>query len=60
MITIHTGKKMIKQQCCCPSKTAINAQTSWVLFGDSAVKELLIPAFIDIYNHFMNGVDLAN
>lgn len=60
MTTIHTDKKMIKQECRCSFKTATNAQTSWVVFGDSAIKELSILAFIDMYNYFMNGVDLAN
>jgi hypothetical protein len=30
------------------------------VFGDSFVKELEIPRFIDDYNHYMGGVDIAN
>ena len=60
MTTIHTGKETSNRQRRRPSKTATNARTSRAIFGDLAVKELSIPAFIDMYNHFMNGVDLAD
>ena len=43
-----------------PVKISINACTSRVLFGDLTVKKLFIPDFIDLYNHFMNGVDVAD
>lgn len=60
MTITHTGKKIIEQQYCYPSKTTINAQTFQAVFEDFAIKKLLISAFIDMYNHFMNGVDLAD
>ena len=30
------------------------------VFGDDPIKELRIPRFIDDYNQYMGGVDLAN
>ena len=43
-----------------PAKTATNARTSRAIFGEESVKVLDIPAFIDMYNHYMNGVDNAD
>ena len=43
-----------------PAKTATNARTSRAIFGEMNVKALDIPAFIDMYNHHMNGVDNAD
>jgi Transposase IS4 len=43
-----------------PAKTATNAKTSRAIFGKEQLKELEIPEFIDLYNHFMNGVDRAD
>ena len=43
-----------------PAKTATNARTSRAVFGEMSTKELDIPAFIDMYNHYMNGVDNAD
>ena len=41
-----------------PAKTSTNARTSRAVFGeDEYIKDLDIPTFIDMYNHFMNGVD---
>ena len=43
-----------------PAKTATNARTSRAVFGEMTTKELDIPRFIDMYNHYMNGVDNAD
>ena len=43
-----------------PTKTATNARTSRAPFGEMHIKMLEIPEFIDTYNHFMNGVDMAD
>ena len=43
-----------------PAKTVTNARTSRAIFGEMTTKELDIPRFIDIYNHYMNGVDNAD
>jgi Transposase IS4 len=39
-----------------------NGKDKWVReeFGDQPFKRLEIPDFIDLYNHFMNGVDRAD
>jgi hypothetical protein len=43
-----------------PAKTSTNGRIVRAVFGDSAVKELLIPCFIINYNQYIGGVDLAN
>lgn len=60
MTITHTNKEIIKQQCHHLSKTVTNAHTTWTIFGNSAVKKLLISVFIDMYNHFINRVDLTD
>lgn len=60
MTTVHTGHETIKRNRRRSPKTATNARTSRAIFGEEAVKELSIPEFIDLYNHFMNGVDIAD
>ena len=42
------------------AKTSINGRIVRTIFGDSPTKELRIPCFIDDYNQYMGGVDLAN
>ena len=60
MSTVHTGKRYVQRVRRRPAKTSTNARTSRAPFGDLAVKKLPIPDFIDLYNHFMNGVDVAD
>lgn len=60
MTTVHTGLETVKRFRRRPPKSATNARTSRQPFGESTVKKLLIPQFIDHYNHFMNGVDVAD
>ena len=43
-----------------PKKTSTNAAVTWPVFQGHARKDLAIPTLIDVYNHHMNGVDLAN
>jgi hypothetical protein len=43
-----------------PAKTSTNGRIVRRIFGDTPIKELLIPCFIDDYNQYMGGVDLAN
>ena len=43
-----------------PAKTSTNGRLVREVFGDESIKKLEIPCFIDDYNHFMGGVDLAN
>ena len=76
MSTVHNGRKKVEKLRSLPkhllmfvqveklrrrpAKTSTNARTSRAPFGDLAVKKLPIPDFIDLYNHFMNGVDVAD
>ena len=58
--TMHSGHETVMRPRRRPPKTATNARTSRKPFGDKAVKELSIPQFINMYNDFMNGVDVAD
>ena len=60
MSTVSDSRETVRRLRRRPAKTATNARTSRAIFGDSATKELAIPAFIDMYNHYMNGVDNAD
>jgi hypothetical protein len=40
-----------------PKATSSNAKIARVPFRDKSTKILLIPTFIDDYNHYMGGVD---
>ena len=43
-----------------PSATSTSALIIRPIFGDSALKDLPIPVAINVYNHYMSGVDTAN
>ena len=43
-----------------PAKTSTNGRIVRKVFGDDYIKDLQIPCFIDDYNQYMGGVDLAN
>lgn len=43
-----------------PIKIAINARTLKALFLEKDVKELDIPEFINLYNYFINNVDVID
>ena len=43
-----------------PARTFTNGRIVRTVFGDLPTKELRIPCFIDDYNQYMGGVDLAN
>ena len=43
-----------------PAKTSTNGRIVRQVFGAESTKELQIPCFIDDYNQYMGGVDLAN
>jgi hypothetical protein len=42
------------------AKTSTNGQIIRRVFSDNPKKELQIPCFINNYNHYMRGVDVAN
>ncbi len=58
--TISDSTARIVRQRRRPAKTATNARTSRMVFSDTVVKDLPIPDYIDMYNYFINGVDLAD
>ena len=43
-----------------PAKTSTNGRIVRKVFGDDYIKDLHIPCFIDDYNQYMGGIDLAN
>ena len=55
--TVSNDRETVKRLRRRPAKTATNARTSRAMFGEMTTKELDIPAFINMYNHYMNGVD---
>ena len=60
MSTVGMPAEKIKRLRRRPARTATNARTSRAMFGDEPTKRLKIPVFIDNYNHFMNGVNVAD
>ena len=58
--TDHNGKETVNRIRRRPAATSTSARTSRAVFGEDIVKELSIREFIDEYNHFMNGVDVAD
>ena len=60
MSTVMDSSKQVIRQRRRPTQTSTNARTSRMVFGDAVVKDLAIPNYIDMYNHFMNGVDVAD
>ncbi|KAF2184725.1 hypothetical protein K469DRAFT_579025, partial [Zopfia rhizophila CBS 207.26] len=55
--TVAKPEETIERERKRPAKTSTNAACMRLVFGNLAVKILKIPLFIDLYNHFMNGVD---
>lgn len=63
LTTIHTVNQTddyIERERRRPQKTSTNGALVHREFGDQAVKNMLIPRFIDDYNYHMGGVDIAN
>lgn len=60
MTTVHTDHETIMRSRRRLSKIATNARTFRKSFRDKAVKKLSISQFINMYNHFMNEVDIAD
>ena len=58
--TVATGKESVLRERRRPAATATNARTSRAVFGEDVTKDPCIPQFIDAYNHFMNGINLAD
>ena len=60
MTTVHSGKEVVERLRRRPAIIATSTRTLRLPFGDEPVKSLPIPQFIDMYNHFMGGVDQAD
>ena len=60
MSTVSNGSIQVIRLRRRPAQTSTNARTSQMVFGDAVVKDLAISEYIDMYNHFMNGVDIAD
>ena len=60
MSTVSNGRDTVARLRRRPAKTATNARTTRAPFGDSHIKVLDIPEFIDMYNHYMNRVDISD
>ena len=60
MSTVSNPRKTVTRLRRRPAKTATNARTSRAIFKEISTKQLNIPAFIDMYNHYINGVDNAD
>jgi hypothetical protein len=61
--TIHgiTGEEWeVERERRRPRETSTNATKVRAVFGSESKKNLKIPRIIDDYNHFMNGVDIAD
>jgi len=60
MTTVHNGNETIIRERRRPTATSTGARQTAKIFGSSVQKMLPIPLFIDQYNHYMNGVDVAD
>jgi hypothetical protein len=58
--TVHTVNDFVARQRKRPAKTSTSDSIVRTVFRDDPIKELLIPVFIDDYNHNIRGVDIAN
>jgi hypothetical protein len=58
--TVYTIKDFYKKVRRCPIKTSTNRRIVQQVFGDASTKELRIPCFINDYNYYTRGIDLAN
>jgi hypothetical protein len=60
MHIVYTAKDFREKVRRRPAKTSTNKRIVRQVFGDALTKELCIPRFIDDYNQYIGGVDLAN
>ena len=58
--TVHSAYDYVISNRKRPSDTSTNAKTARQPFGDEVKKDLEIPKFINDYNFFMGGVDIAD
>ena len=60
MSTVHIDQQHVEKLRRRSVKIFINARTFRAPFDDLAIKKLFISDFIDLYNHFMNDVDVID
>jgi hypothetical protein len=58
--TVNKAEDFREKQRHRPAKMSTNGRIVRKVFGDEYIKELYIPCFIDDYNHYIGGIDLAN
>ena len=58
--TVSNNRDIISRLRRRPIKTAINTRILRALFRESHVKQLNIPEFINLYNHFINNVNVVD
>lgn len=58
--TVFDGTQYVVRNRRRPTGTSTAGRRARQVFGDDVRKELPIPAFIDAYNHNMNGVDIGD
>jgi hypothetical protein len=58
--TVHNADDFREKVRKRPAKTSTNGRIVRQVFGNDATKELRIPCFIDDYNQYIGGVDLAS
>jgi hypothetical protein len=58
--TVYIINDFVARQQKRPAKTFTSSNIVCTVFRDDPIKELLIPVFIDDYNHNIRGVDIAN
>ena len=58
--TVHKVEDFRERQRKRPAKTSTNRRIVCKAFGEDPFKLVQIPCFINDYNHYMGGVDLAN
>jgi hypothetical protein len=60
MTTVHNGSESVIRPRRRPASTSQASRETRKIFGPEIIKNLPIPVFIDQYNHYMNGVDIAD
>ena len=60
MSTVNNLKTTVVRRRRRPATISINVKTFWAVFDQEITKDFVIPHFIDKYNHYMNGVNIAD
>ena len=60
ILTVSSAQEVTQTTRRRPGKTSTSARTSRAPFGNTVTKLLWIPTIIDLYNHYMGGVDIAD